>query len=47
MSFVFQGGVQVMVECSVEDTVLLCELGNPFRSNQEVRGLLLLLLVWL
>lgn len=34
--FVFQGDYQEQVKCSAEDTVLLCELGNPFRSNQEV-----------
>ncbi|XP_068193649.1 integrin alpha-3-like [Antennarius striatus] len=32
-----KGVVPVIVECSVEGAVLLCELGNPFRSNQEVQ----------
>lgn len=36
--FVFQGDVQERAECSVEDTVLICELGNPFKSNQEVQN---------
>lgn len=26
------------VECSVGSAVLLCELGNPFRSNLEVQN---------
>lgn len=34
--FVFQGDLQERAECSVEGTVLICELGNPFKSNQEV-----------
>ncbi|KAM6904768.1 integrin alpha-3-like [Xenentodon cancila] len=34
------GGAGVVVECSDEDMVLLCELGNPFRSNQEVQVLI-------
>lgn len=32
-----QGDVHELVECIVEDTELLCELGNPFKSNQEVQ----------
>ncbi|XP_069572345.1 integrin alpha-3-like isoform X2 [Brachyistius frenatus] len=32
-----QGNVSVDVECSAEETVLLCELGNPFRRNQQVQ----------
>lgn len=34
--FVSQGDASAMVECSVKDSFLLCELGNPFRSNQKV-----------
>ncbi|XP_059205003.1 integrin alpha-3-like [Centropristis striata] len=29
------------VKCSVEDTVLLCELGNPFKKNQKVQVLII------
>ncbi|XP_042361243.1 integrin alpha-3-like isoform X2 [Plectropomus leopardus] len=29
------------VKCSVEDAVLLCELGNPFRSSQQVQVLII------
>uniref|UniRef100_A0A3Q3QZ22 Integrin alpha-2 domain-containing protein n=1 Tax=Monopterus albus TaxID=43700 RepID=A0A3Q3QZ22_MONAL len=29
------------VECSVEDSVLLCEMGNPFKSNQKVQVLII------
>ncbi|KAM7371340.1 hypothetical protein PAMP_008594 [Pampus punctatissimus] len=29
-----------VVECSVDYTVLLCELGNPFKSNQKVQVLI-------
>ncbi|KAG8006599.1 Integrin alpha-3 [Nibea albiflora] len=32
-----KGDVQSVVECSAEDDVLLCELGNPFKSNQKVQ----------
>ncbi|XP_036946134.1 integrin alpha-3-like isoform X1 [Acanthopagrus latus] len=32
-----KGDVHELVECIVEDTELLCELGNPFKSNQEVQ----------
>lgn len=35
---VFQGDMMERVECSVGGAVLLCELGNPFRSNQEVQN---------
>ncbi|XP_053194997.1 integrin alpha-3-like [Scomber japonicus] len=31
-----EGDIAV-VECSVDGTVLLCELGNPFKSNQTVK----------
>ncbi|XP_028268064.1 integrin alpha-3-like [Parambassis ranga] len=34
------GDVPAVVECSVDKTVLLCELGNPFRSNQKVQVLI-------
>ncbi|KAK5885689.1 hypothetical protein CesoFtcFv8_019374 [Champsocephalus esox] len=34
-----QGDIQV--ECSAEDQVLLCELGNPFRSNYQVQVLII------
>ncbi|XP_070838183.1 integrin alpha-3-like isoform X2 [Chaetodon trifascialis] len=36
-----KGDVQAMVECSVVDAVLLCELGNPFKSNQKVQVLII------
>uniref|UniRef100_UPI0037E8BF5E integrin alpha-3-like isoform X2 n=1 Tax=Semicossyphus pulcher TaxID=241346 RepID=UPI0037E8BF5E len=36
-----KGDSQAKVECSVEDTVLLCELGNPFKSNQKVQVLII------
>ncbi|XP_037647357.1 integrin alpha-3-like isoform X2 [Sebastes umbrosus] len=36
-----KGDIQVGVECSVEDSVLLCELGNPFKSNQRVQVLII------
>nr|XP_046270216.1 integrin alpha-3-like isoform X2 [Scatophagus argus] len=29
------------VKCSADDSVLLCDLGNPFRSNQEVQVLII------
>ncbi|CAK6981984.1 integrin alpha-3-like [Scomber scombrus] len=29
-----------VVKCSFDDTVLLCELGNPFKSNQTVQNIL-------
>ncbi|XP_027132037.1 integrin alpha-3 isoform X2 [Larimichthys crocea] len=32
-----KGDVQSVVECSAKDDVLLCELGNPFKSNQKVQ----------
>nr|XP_029134539.1 integrin alpha-3-like isoform X1 [Labrus bergylta] len=32
-----QQGAKAVVECSVKDTVLVCELGNPFKSNQKVK----------
>ncbi|KAM6966139.1 integrin alpha-3-like isoform 2-T2 [Tautogolabrus adspersus] len=34
-------GNKAEVECSVEDTGLLCELGNPFKSNQKVQVLII------
>ncbi|XP_070779451.1 integrin alpha-3-like [Enoplosus armatus] len=36
-----KGDIQAMVECSVVDAVLLCELGNPFKSNQKVQVLII------
>ncbi|XP_070703449.1 integrin alpha-3-like [Pempheris klunzingeri] len=36
-----KGDVPAVVECSVEDAFLLCELGNPFKSNQTVRVLII------
>nr|XP_033501663.1 integrin alpha-3-like isoform X3 [Epinephelus lanceolatus] len=36
-----KGDVQAVVKCSVEDVVLLCELGNPFKSNQKVQVLII------
>ncbi|XP_041812196.1 integrin alpha-3-like isoform X2 [Chelmon rostratus] len=36
-----KGDVQAMVECSVVEAVLLCELGNPFKSNQKVQVLII------
>ncbi|XP_049925620.1 integrin alpha-3-like isoform X2 [Epinephelus moara] len=36
-----KGDVQAVVKCSVEDNVLLCELGNPFKSNQKVQVLII------
>lgn len=35
--FILQSDVQEQVECLVEGDNLLCELGNPFKSNQEVQ----------
>uniref|UniRef100_A0A671VA74 Integrin alpha-3-like n=1 Tax=Sparus aurata TaxID=8175 RepID=A0A671VA74_SPAAU len=32
---------KVLVECFVNDTELLCDLGNPFKSNQEVQVLII------
>ncbi|XP_042250034.1 integrin alpha-3-like [Thunnus maccoyii] len=40
-SGVRQQGDIAVVECSVDDTVLLCELGNPFKSNQKVQVLII------
>ncbi|XP_034566617.1 integrin alpha-3-like [Notolabrus celidotus] len=37
----FQGDVHAVVECSVKDTVLICELGNPFKSNEKVEVLII------
>uniref|UniRef100_A0A3B3V615 Integrin alpha-3-like n=1 Tax=Poecilia latipinna TaxID=48699 RepID=A0A3B3V615_9TELE len=31
-----KGGSSGAIECSVEGATLLCQLGNPFRSNQKV-----------
>ncbi|XP_035852954.1 integrin alpha-3-like isoform X1 [Sander lucioperca] len=36
-----KGDGPAAVECSIEDTVLLCELGNPFKSNQKVQVLII------
>ncbi|KAM9346231.1 integrin alpha-3-like [Symphorus nematophorus] len=36
-----KGDVQAKAECSVEDAVLLCGLGNPFKSNQTVQVLII------
>ncbi|KAL7379076.1 hypothetical protein ABVT39_022864 [Epinephelus coioides] len=36
-----KGDIQTVVKCSVEDVVLLCELGNPFKSNQKVQVLII------
>ncbi|XP_029282527.1 integrin alpha-3-like isoform X2 [Cottoperca gobio] len=33
--------IQAVMECSVEDNVLLCELGNPLRGNQKVQVLII------
>ncbi|TWW54459.1 Integrin alpha-3 CD49 antigen-like family member C [Takifugu flavidus] len=38
--FLFQSAEPEPVQCSVEGDSLLCELGNPFRSNQEVQVLI-------
>ncbi|XP_030591932.1 integrin alpha-3-like [Archocentrus centrarchus] len=35
-----KGDASAVVECSVKETFLLCELGNPFRSNQKVQVLI-------
>uniref|UniRef100_A0AAQ4PAM8 Integrin alpha-2 domain-containing protein n=1 Tax=Gasterosteus aculeatus aculeatus TaxID=481459 RepID=A0AAQ4PAM8_GASAC len=32
---------KAVMECSVEDSVLLCELGNPFKSNRQVQVLII------
>lgn len=32
-----KGDITGPVECSVEGAILLCKLGNPFRSNQKVQ----------
>ncbi|KAM8844188.1 LOW QUALITY PROTEIN: integrin alpha-3-like [Spinachia spinachia] len=36
-----KGDPQAVVQCSVEDSVVLCELGNPFKSNQQVQVLVI------
>ncbi|XP_075871540.1 integrin alpha-3-like isoform X2 [Nelusetta ayraudi] len=36
-----KGGAMERVECSVGGAVLLCEMGNPFRSKQEVQLLII------
>ncbi|XP_039979414.1 integrin alpha-3-like isoform X2 [Xiphias gladius] len=36
-----KGDATAAVGCSVEDTFLLCELGNPFKSNQKVQVLII------
>ncbi|XP_044037792.1 integrin alpha-3-like isoform X2 [Siniperca chuatsi] len=36
-----KGDIQAMVHCSVEDSVLLCELGNPFKRNQKGQVLII------
>ncbi|XP_068458034.1 integrin alpha-3-like isoform X2 [Clinocottus analis] len=36
-----KGDIRAVVECSVEDAFLLCELGNPFKSNQQVQVLII------
>ncbi|KAF3700664.1 Integrin alpha-3 CD49 antigen-like family member C Galactoprotein B3 [Channa argus] len=36
-----KGDVTANVECSVKDSVLLCELGNPFKSNWKVQVLII------
>uniref|UniRef100_A0AAQ4QTB2 Integrin alpha-2 domain-containing protein n=1 Tax=Gasterosteus aculeatus aculeatus TaxID=481459 RepID=A0AAQ4QTB2_GASAC len=36
-----KGDLQAVMECSVEDSVLLCELGNPFKSNRQVQVLII------
>ncbi|KAI3359081.1 hypothetical protein L3Q82_002579 [Scortum barcoo] len=38
---VVKGDVQVMVVCSAKDGVLLCDIGNPFKSNQKVQVLII------
>ncbi|XP_051249599.1 integrin alpha-3 isoform X2 [Dicentrarchus labrax] len=38
---VVKGDVKAKVECSVVGAVVLCELGNPFKSNQEVHVLII------
>nr|XP_020477319.1 integrin alpha-3-like [Monopterus albus] len=38
---VLKEGIRAAVECSVEDSVLLCEMGNPFKSNQKVQVLII------
>ncbi|XP_027898372.1 integrin alpha-3-like [Xiphophorus couchianus] len=32
-----KGGSSGAIECSVEGATLLCQLGNPFRSNQKIQ----------
>ncbi|XP_071319884.1 integrin alpha-3-like isoform X2 [Trachinotus anak] len=36
-----KGEATAAVECSTEDIVLLCELGNPFKSNQTTQVLII------
>ncbi|XP_034394834.1 integrin alpha-3-like [Cyclopterus lumpus] len=36
-----KGDIQAVMQCSVEDAVLLCELGNPFKSNRQVQVLII------
>ncbi|XP_026181934.1 integrin alpha-3-like isoform X2 [Mastacembelus armatus] len=36
-----KGNFTAMVKCSVEDSVLLCELGNPFKANQKIQVLII------
>ncbi|KAK2833966.1 hypothetical protein Q5P01_017855 [Channa striata] len=36
-----KGDVTANVACSVKDGVLLCELGNPFKSNRKVQVLII------
>ncbi|XP_075939523.1 integrin alpha-3-like isoform X1 [Anarhichas minor] len=36
-----KGDIQAVMGCSVEDAVLLCELGNPFKSNRQVQVLII------
>ncbi|XP_026202276.1 integrin alpha-3-like [Anabas testudineus] len=35
-----KGDVTAVIGCSVEDKILLCELGNPFKSNHKVQVLI-------
>ncbi|XP_040919314.1 integrin alpha-3-like isoform X2 [Toxotes jaculatrix] len=38
---IVKGDTTAALKCLVEDIVLLCELGNPFKSNQEVKVLII------
>uniref|UniRef100_A0A8C2ZC07 Integrin alpha-2 domain-containing protein n=1 Tax=Cyclopterus lumpus TaxID=8103 RepID=A0A8C2ZC07_CYCLU len=41
-SLIYSGvRTKAVMQCSVEDAVLLCELGNPFKSNRQVQVLII------